>query len=149
MNHIRFAHLALGCLVMALAACDEDDPVTPEPVSFSADVQPILTENCVGCHGGDTPAAGMNLAAGQAFANTVDVRAVQTDTSTLLDRIEPGNPEASYLIHKIQGTQTASPTIRGRGQRMPLGCPTAERRCLTAEEIQLIRQWVVEGALNN
>jgi len=33
-------------------------------------------------------------------------------------RIAPGEPDQSYLVHKIQGTQA---TVQGSGQRMPLG----------------------------
>ena len=35
--------------------CDTDD------VSFSATVQPILQDFCVGCHGGNSPSAGIDL----------------------------------------------------------------------------------------
>jgi hypothetical protein len=147
--------IACGALaaVLLTSACDEVSTSLPpeaNPVSFAQDVQPILTANCVGCHGAQPTAKPMSLQAGAAYANIVNIQAAETDTSTLLDRIEPGDPEASYLIHKIQGTHTAA-SVRGRGQRMPLACPvvTPPRACLTAEEIQLVRQWVLEGAANN
>ena len=145
MNRLWSAGLALGCAALFIGACDDDDPVSPEPVSFSADVQPIFTTRCVGCHDATTPPANLDLTAGVAYANTVNVPAVRDTVAPILDRIEPEDPEASFLIHKIQGTHTA---VGGPGVRMPAGCP-GNRPCLSAAEIQLIRQWVVEGALNN
>lgn len=148
---MRIARMALAAVLVA-PACDNASTAEPTPnvISFAQDVQPIFTASCAGCHTGvgtSLPGA-LNLSAGPAaHAGTVNVRAVQTDTSTLLDRIEPGDPEASYLVHKLQGTHTAT-TVRGRGGRMPAGCPTW-RACLTPANIQLIRQWIVEGAANN
>ena len=149
MNRLWSAGLALGCAALFIGACDDDDPVSPEPVSFSADVQPIFTASCIGCHD-DTPPASLPLVASVAYDTIVDVAAVQDTLDPILDRIEPGDPEASFLIHKIQGTQTAVGG-EGAGARMPFSCPVPDppRPCLTPEEIQLIRQWVVEGALNN
>jgi hypothetical protein len=145
------AGTALGCVALSLAACSDDVPTAIPVVSFAEAVQPIFTTRCVACHDAVLPtppsANPMNLEAGAAYANVVNVAAVQTGASTLLDRIEPGNPEASYLIHKIQGTHTAT-TVSGSGARMPLNCPT-DRPCLSAAEIQMIRQWVLEGAVNN
>jgi hypothetical protein len=150
MNRLWSAGLALGCAALFIGACDDDDPVSPEPVSFSADVQPIFTTRCVACHDATTPPASLDLTAGVAYANTVNVPAVRDTVAPILDRIEPEDPEASFLIHKIQGTQTAVGG-EGAGARMPFNCPVVDppRPCLTPEEIQLIRQWVVEGALNN
>jgi hypothetical protein len=51
-----------------------------------------------------------------------------------LDRVEPGNPNASYLVQKIEGTAAV-------GVRMPAtGVP------LDAAAIAAIRQWITNGA---
>ena len=107
-------------------------------VSLSADVQPIFTSNCAlsGCHAGAAPVQGMNLSLGQAFSNIVNV---PSNESSLL-RVTPGDPDASYLVHKIQGTQS---TVGGSGARMPLGGQ------LSAGEIETIRSWITAGAENN
>lgn len=141
---MRIAVLAVAAGLF-LTACDSasTSPPAQTAVSFSQSVQPIFTTRCGNCHGGQPQGRPMSLAAGQALANTVNVRALQTDTSTLMDRIEPGNPDASYLVHKLQGSHT-SPTVRGSGSRMPLS-PTP----LSDADIQLIRQWITEGAANN
>ncbi len=106
---------------------------------FAAAVQPILTANCAlsGCHAGASPAQGMNLSSGQAYANIVSV---PSNESGLL-RVKPSEPDSSYLMHKIQGTQS---TVGGSGGRMPLG-----RAALSQAQIDIIRQWIADGASNN
>ena len=105
-------------------------------VSLANDVQPIFTENCAfsGCHAGASPQQGMNLSAGQTFSNTVNVASREVPS---LDRIEPGDPDNSYLIQKIRGTAAV-------GGRMPLN-----RTPLSDAEIQTIVTWAREGANNN
>jgi hypothetical protein len=51
-----------------------------------------------------------------------------------LQRVTPGNPDASYLIQKLEGTAAT-------GGRMPLNGPP-----LPPETIAVIRQWIVDGA---
>ena len=111
---------------------------TVPTVSFSADVQPIFTSHCAfaGCHAGALPSAGMNLSAGQAYANTVNVASVECGT---FFRITPNAPGSSYLLFKVMGS---GPCFVG--SMMPLiGSP------LTAGEIQTISDWVSQGAANN
>ena len=107
----------------------------PNPnATFSAIQSNVFTPICSGCHGGAAPRAGLSLEAGVAYNNIVNANSTQ---SALL-RIEPNNPDDSYLIRKIQG----EPDIAG--ERMPLGGPF-----LPQSTIDDIRQWVSEGALNN
>ena len=61
------------------------------------------------------------------------VNAPSVEAPTLL-RVAPGNPDASYLIQKIEGTAAV-------GGRMPLNGPP-----LPAETIAVIRQWITDGA---
>lgn len=76
----------------------------------------------------------MNLSAGAAYANTVRVPSVERPD---LNRIEPGNPDRSYLVKKLRG----DPDITGL--RMPNG------GSLTSAEIQLVIDWVRRGAPND
>ena len=112
----------------------------PGPPTFTATVQPIFTASCATgfCHTGDNPAAGMNLSAGAAYSNTINVPANELGT---MMRIRPGQPDSSYLIHKIQGTHL---TVGGIRARMPLGGPY-----LSDSVIALVRTWVTLGAKNN
>lgn len=97
-------------------------------------VQEVFTASCAvsGCHAGATPQEGMNLSIGQAYASIVNVPSNQMPA---LDRIEPNDPDNSYLVRKIEGT--------GLLQRMPAGSPP-----LPAATIALIRDWVSAGAPN-
>ncbi|MGD8418782.1 MAG: hypothetical protein PVH91_17090, partial [Pseudomonadales bacterium] len=98
-------------------------------------VQQVFTNNCAfsGCHAGASPQQGMDLSEGQAYANIVNVPSQEMPS---LDRIEPGDPDNSYLVRKIEGT--------GLLERMPAGSPP-----LSDATIQLIRDWVSAGAPNN
>ena len=62
------------------------------------------------------------------------VNVPSTEVPSIL-RVEPGNPDDSYLVQKIEGTAAV-------GARMPLGGPN-----LSADEIAAIRQWITDGAL--
>lgn len=133
---------AAGILVMA---CAGDGTGLEEGnggggTSFSGDVQPIFTANCAlsGCHAAPSPQENQNLTAGQAYANIVNVSSMQLPT---MNRVTPGEPDSSYLVHKIQGTQVF---VGGSGQRMPFG-----GNRLPQSQINTIRNWIQEGALNN
>ena len=106
-----------------------------------ADVQPILTVNCAvsGCHAGNDPQQGQNLSTGRTFSNVVNVASNQLPT---MDRVEPGQPDSSYLVHKIQGTHLTQ--VPGSGVQMPQG-----RSPLSQTQIDLIRSWISAGARRN
>jgi hypothetical protein len=151
MPRFSFA-LAWSCLVPVVAACvgdgtglgpgGEEIPCEPTTgvVSFCADVQPIFTANCAlsGCHAGASPQLGQNLSAGNAYASIVDVPSQEVP---VLDRVEPGDPDRSYLVNKIEGTAAA---VGGVETRMPLG-----QDPLPQSDIDLIRAWIAAGAPNN
>lgn len=111
-------------------------PTVPQNITLSADVQPIFTQSCarVGCHSGGAPAAELDLTAGATHGATVGVASVQVPS---LPRVAAGDPDASYLVDKIEGTQTV-------GGMMP-----ANKAPLTGTEQMLIRRWIEAGALNN
>lgn len=96
------------------------------PVSFKADVQPILTGNCVSCHGS-------GKVAGLSLQNYADVLAGGKDGAV----VKPGDADGSLLVQKVKGTQTI-------GARMPRGGPP-----LPDDQIQTIATWVAQGAKDN
>ena len=63
-----------------------------------------------------------------------DVNAYQW---TALLRVDPGNPDDSYLIIKLEGGDR----IADGTARMPLG-----RTPLTPEQIAVVREWIASGA---
>ncbi|PYP38605.1 MAG: hypothetical protein DMD48_09105 [Gemmatimonadetes bacterium] len=114
--------------------------VAPTGVSFAASVQSVFTGNCIGCHSGAGAPEGMSLASGVSYGLIVNVAAGEVPA---LKRVRPFLPDSSYLVHKIQGTQTS---VGGSGGRMPLGCGGT---CLPNATINTIRNWILQGALNN
>jgi len=97
----------------------------------------VFSTSCAlsGCHAGPNPQQGMNLSAGQAHENLVNVRSNERPS---LFRVNPGAPDDSYLVHKIEGRSSIV------GERMPLG---GER--LSQEKIDAIRTWIENGAPEN
>jgi len=153
---------SLACLAGAVACSNPDAVlgVVKEPmsqkVSLSRDVQPILSTSCATafCHGSPL-AAPMSLQSSDSFSSLVGVPSCEAPS---LKRVEPGNSAASYLTAKLEGTQstilnaggcvTCDYTVATEsacGQRMPRDAPSP----LPDSEIQLIRDWIDQGAADN
>jgi hypothetical protein len=136
----RFRSISCAVLLTcALTACGGSG-IEPGEVSFSQQVQPILTDRCAfsGCHASTSPAAEQSLAEGLAYVNVYNVPSQELPS---MDRVEPGDPDQSYLVHKIQGTHL---DVGGSGLRMPRG-----QEPLSQDQINLIRAWIQQGARNN
>lgn len=123
-----------------VTGCEHAELIEPEVPSAPtlADVQDqIFSQSCAlsGCHLGEDAPFGLDLSQGEAYANTVGV--ASREVPELL-RIEPGAPDASYLVKKVQG----DPDIVG--QQMPLGGTP-----LSAAQIDLLREWIADGAPEN
>jgi hypothetical protein len=95
----------------------------------------VFSRICVECHTGALAPVGLRLDEQNAYDNLVGVRSVEQSD---LFRVAPGSPDASYIIHKLEG----GPNITG-GQ-MPLNRPT-----LSKETINAIRVWISQGAPRN
>ncbi|HEX5787637.1 MAG TPA: hypothetical protein VFY03_05620 [Woeseiaceae bacterium] len=91
----------------------------------------VFDAACTVCHAGAAAPLGLRLDAANSYTHLVGVASRQ-DSS--LARVEPGDPVASYLIHKLEGTAS-------EGGRMPLGGPP-----IPAETIAFVRQWIADGA---
>lgn len=55
-----------------------------------------------------------------------------------LNRIEPGDPAASYLVNKLDGSHSS---VGGNGSRMPRNLPQ-----LSQPLRGMIREWIAAGA---
>lgn len=114
------------------------DPASSAPPPTLAQIQSqVFGPICSVCHtgGGSSLPSSMNLSSAQnSFANLVSVASIEVPG---LMRIKPGDPDNSYLVHKISGTQAV-------GARMPLGGAP-----LSQTTINMIRDWVSAGAQNN
>ena len=134
---------------LAASACDESlsDLTGPTPnlePTFSSIQREIFESTdssgrvlCTGCHtsAGRAPAGGLELTSAVAYANLVNVGSRGKPGAI---RVIPGDPENSYLIHKLEGR----PGIVGA--RMPLMGPA-----LTEGQILVIKRWIELGARND
>jgi len=143
MSNKAILTLCLAVCLVFMVVCEEDNnPSEPEngvkaDPSFAQDIQPIFTAKCAsaGCHNVISASANLVLVEGEAYTNLVDVDSKQESS---LKRVKASDSENSYLVIKIEGTQTNGT------QRMPIGGSP-----LSENEIQLIISWIDEGAKNN
>jgi hypothetical protein len=122
----------------ALAGCGSGDgfqgsggasgPLAPNFDSIQANIFEPLCEHC---HAGANAPAGLRLDAANSYAQLVGIPSVER--SNVL-RVAPGDPNNSYIIHKLEGTQAV-------GERMPAGLPA-----LPQADINIVRQWIADGA---
>ena len=114
----------------------------PLPI-WSAIHAEVIAPRCGSCHGGSGGLTGLGDC-DTAHANLVNV----PSTELLgMDRVEPGDPVDSWLMHKLDGTQgwfTADCEFDFCGSQMPLVPPL-----LTTETRDAIRQWITDGAVND
>ena len=92
----------------------------------------IFDTSCTVCHSGAAAPLGLRLDAGNSFVNLVGVSSRQVGS---LLRVEPGDPDRSYLVRKLEGTAA-------EGEQMPLGGPPVPQA-----SIDFVRQWISDGAL--
>ena len=118
--------LGLGLVAWGIVPAKPTEPGSNK-VDFNRQIRPILSDNCFTCHGPDEQQrqVGLRLDTRQgAFADRGGYRV-----------IDPGDSAASKLFQKI--------THKDEMFRMP---PPVAGRKLSAEQIDLIRRWIDEGA---
>ena len=127
-----------GCGTVKSPTEPPSDPGTGTALAFSQIQAQILSPTCAkaGCHAASAAEAGLVLEAGQAYGSLVGRSSSQRSD---LARVQPGDPERSYLILKLRG----DPSITGL--RMPQDGPPF----LTPEQIDGIAAWIRAGAPNN
>lgn len=108
-----------------------------EAVSFKRDIVPVLRTQCATCHLTGQEVGNMKLHPGAAYASLVGVKSIE---SPLL-RVQPGAPDDSYLMHKLDGTHL---DVGGSGDRMPFGQTPLDETTRAR-----IRGWIAAGAENN
>ena len=111
--------LAVGCLVLTLAAAARAE----DPVDFARDVKPILEARCYACHGDKKQESELRFDRRDAAMTGGVGGAV----------IAPGKSTESSLIERI--------TSADKDVRMP-----PEGDPLTAEQIDVLRRWIDQGA---
>lgn len=133
--------LAAGCSVVPdvgprlAGTCDENDSrPSGKPVSFAGDIQPLILRPMGGCgchlNGIGTQIAGLNLSS----VSTLRVGGFNSGSRIVLS----GDPCNSILYQKVSD----APPF---GSRMPLNGPPF----WSADELQLLHDWIAEGANDN
>ncbi len=112
----------LAALVLLAAAASG-----AEPVSFSRDILPILSDACFSCHGPDDGHRKADL--------RLDTR--EGATAASIQAIVPGRPEASELLRRIVSTE--------EDEVMPP--PASHKARLSPRQVDLLRRWIAEGAV--
>lgn len=95
--------------------------------SYVETIQPIFDTKCIFCHGAS---GGLSLAPEDALGQMVGV----DNVAGTMPRVDPGNPDNSYLVLKVEGHPDA-------GTPMPIGTTG-----LDAPLAAHIRAWVEAGA---
>ena len=114
--------LIVGALL--LAACGQ------KQISFKADVQPIIKQYCLECHGSGgqgTLASGLDMTTYESLMKGTRYGSI----------VKPGDSLSSVLNMLVEGR--ANPAIK-----MPHGKET-----LPKEKVAALRTWVDQGAKNN
>jgi mono/diheme cytochrome c family protein len=114
-------------LLLASLATTAQAAAAPEPVDFSRQIRPLLSKNCIACHGPDEKhrKGGLRLDTAEgAFREKDGTRAVV-----------PGKLNDSEAWKRI--------VTKDADDLMP---PPDSGKALTRDEIALVRRWIEEGA---
>lgn len=114
--------------LLALGWCLSVPAPLVAEVDFNNDIRPILSNACIACHGPDAEKrkAGLRL----------DVReGALAKTSNGALAVTPGKPDASEIIRRVISSDP--------DELMP---PPGKGQALSPEQVQLLRQWIQEGA---
>jgi hypothetical protein len=96
--------------------------VFAQEVSFNRDIRPILSQNCLLCHGPDPK------------HRKADLRLDDVESATK-SAIVPGKPDQSAVLKRLLSDDPE--------ERMP---PADSGKQLTKSEIELVRRWIAQGA---
>jgi hypothetical protein len=150
---LKTLHVAglLGVVVAIGMGCDDEaDPgceIEPTLTSIRANVFGFGKDDAKGCtfgscHDSRRPEGDLDLEADGVHGRLVNVVAANIDGEPI-DKILviPGDPDNSFLIQKLEGTQGLD-----EGKIMPDDAPSpVDPEC----RIMMIRQWITDGALDN
>ncbi|MEE4294577.1 MAG: c-type cytochrome domain-containing protein [Xanthomonadales bacterium] len=109
-----------------LTACSGE----PE-ISFASDVKPVLEQNCLSCH---QPGGTGYEASGLSMVSYADLMK-GTEGGAM---IVPGDELGSNLVVLMEGR--ADPSI---------SMPHGKMEPVASKDIELIKQWIAQGAKNN
>lgn len=140
-----------SALYLALSACGdaEDDPLRARLSGADAEEslaalyeEIFVPHGCVECHDGDAPGGLAMTDPQEAHAQMVGVAAAGKKCEPMGSlRVEPGNADASLLVHKLEGHDAEAQPVCGN--------PMPIKTSLEPHEIARVRAWIDQGAPNN
>lgn len=155
---MRLTRIGLSVALLVLwGGCGEEEPALEPTYENVADVMQRSCTFSV-CHGAPDGAAGLD------FDSTMDITTVLNGVASCqydrMPRVDPGNPDNSWLMIKIEGpyddmaqiqftpaadwTSTATdPECESFGTLMP---STTMPTPLPMAEVEMIREWIRLGA---
>ena len=134
----RFGLAALPAALLMYGCAGDGPPLSTATSAYDVIQQQIFNQHCLsaGCHNAAAQAGNLNLTAGVSYGDLVNVtpdNAVAAANGLL--RVEPFNPDNSFIIVKLTGPPP------GEGTRMPQGMAP-----LSPSDIAMIRDWIADGA---
>ena len=120
---IKFTDSALRLCVFTtlISACVQS--AVAQDVDYLKDIKPIFKARCFACHGALKQESGLRLDSGTLIRKGGDGGPA----------IVASKPQTSHLVERI--------TAADEGERMP-----PEGKPLSAEQIELIKRWILQGA---
>lgn len=125
-----FQILIVACLGLFMNSCYYDEvediiavvPDIPDTqvIFFAADIQPIFTSKCIGCHNA---------------SNKLDLREGNSYNELVPSYVTAGNADNSILYDKLPGKNHPASTSSGNEPDI--------------DELALIKAWINQGAKNN
>jgi hypothetical protein len=126
---MKTLYAVLAAIVVAtLGACGHKEKEAP--ISFATQVKPVLDQNCVECH----KAAGQGYGKSGLRLDSYESLMAGTKFGPV---VKPGSSISSSLYLLVAGK--ADPSIRMPHNRDPL----------PAQSVELIKNWIDQGAKNN
>ena len=135
MSPVKVFVLVCG-VILLMQACEKntDSQASAKP-SFDIIQEKILNVSCAlsGCHASASDPSyaqhGLVLTPGKSYANLVGVSAKNTAAAAMgLKRVDPKDPDMSFLMHKIACETGHHGSNANFGARMPLGGNFLTRR---------------------
>jgi hypothetical protein len=139
-----------AAVAVLLGACSPpvsaDAGVDAGPPTF-AEMQMIFTNSCAvgssACHNEPGRRVDLLLAAGSSHAQLVNRASSEVPSMRL---VVPGDPAASYMMHKVDGTMSTLPACMAAGADCGRAMPDLVGGMLPQATRDRIRAWIMAGA---
>ncbi|MBL8891305.1 MAG: DUF1553 domain-containing protein [Planctomycetaceae bacterium] len=122
--------LTVSCVQVSLAQQPSSPPSSARQIDFDTQIRPLLSDRCYTCHGPDEESREANLRLD--LGTNLHGQLSESNGRPILD---PGQAQASELYLRL---------LAEDHERMP---PADSGLSLTADEINVIKQWIDEGAV--